>query len=50
MKKEKKTVYIHLKVTPTEKKQIQENADKLGLAMSSYIRLKCLNSTETTQN
>lgn len=34
----KKTEYIHVKVTPEEKKQIQQNAKKNNLDVSNYIR------------
>lgn len=40
--KEKKTELIQAKVTPTDKKRITENAEKIGLDLANYIRLKCL--------
>lgn len=40
--KERKTELIQAKITPTDKKKIVESAEKLGLDLANYIRLKCL--------
>jgi predicted DNA binding CopG/RHH family protein len=41
--KEKKTVYIQIKATETEKEKIKKKAEKRGLSVSAYIRWKALN-------
>lgn len=40
--KEKKTELIQAKVTPTDKKKIIENANKMGLDLANFIRFSCL--------
>lgn len=40
--KEKKTGYIHIKATETEKEKIKEKAKKRGLSISAYMRWKAL--------
>lgn len=40
--KEKRNVLIQVKVTETEKKEIQKRASKIGLDLSNYVRLSCL--------
>ena len=40
--KEKRNVLIQVKVTETEKKEIQKRASKIGLDISNYVRLSCL--------
>ena len=39
---EKKTVYIQVKATETEKEKIKEKAKKRGLSVSAYMRWKAL--------
>ena len=41
-KKELKENLVQIKLTEKEKKILQENARKKGLAVSQYIRIQCI--------
>jgi len=40
MAKKEKRLMVHVYITPEEKKKIEEEAKKLGISVSSYIKVK----------
>lgn len=38
----KKIEFIMVRVSPEEKQKIKENAEKVGISMSEYVRYKAL--------
>lgn len=40
--KDLRETYIHIKVSEKEKEKLKENAEKVGMTISQFIRTKCI--------
>lgn len=47
VEKDRRTKNIQIRVTDNEKKSIEEQANKAGLSMASYVRTTLLNNVQS---